>query len=47
MKSTIESLCTCYERSQAHVSEDRNRRQALGELDRVVDKLKVGDAVNF
>ncbi|MCL4519715.1 MAG: transcription initiation factor IIB [Thaumarchaeota archaeon] len=45
MKSTIERLRTWDGRSQVHASEDRNRRQAFSELDRLVDKLNVGDAV--
>ncbi|MHB8701797.1 MAG: transcription initiation factor IIB [Nitrososphaerales archaeon] len=45
MKATIERLRTWDGRSQVHASEDRNRRQAFSELDRLVDKLSVNDAV--
>ena len=45
MKATIERLRTWDGRSQVHESADRNRRQAFSELDRMVDKLNVGDAV--
>ncbi|MHB8568571.1 MAG: TFIIB-type zinc ribbon-containing protein, partial [Nitrososphaerales archaeon] len=41
MKATIERLRTWDGRSQVHASEDRNRRQAFSELDRLVDKLSV------
>ena len=45
MKSTIERLRTWDGRSQVHASDDRNRRQAFSELDRLVDKLNVGGVV--
>ncbi len=45
MKATIERLRTWDGRSQVHESVDRNRRQAFSELDRLVDKLNVNDAV--
>ena len=45
MKVTIERLRTWDGRSQVHESQDRNRRQAFSELDRMVDKLNVNDAV--
>ena len=45
MKSTIERLRTWDSRSQVHEPEDRNFRQAFNELDRLKDKLAVGDAV--
>jgi transcription initiation factor TFIIB len=45
MKATIERLRTWDGRTQIHESIDRNRRQAFSELDRLVDKLKVNDAV--
>ena len=45
MKATIERLRTWDGRTQIHESVDRNRRQAFSELDRLVDKLKVNDAV--
>jgi len=45
MKATIERLRTWDGRSQVHESADRNRRQAFSELDRLVDKLNVNDAV--
>ncbi len=45
MKGTIERLRTWDGRSQVHESADRNRRQAFSELDRLVDKLNVSDAV--
>jgi transcription initiation factor TFIIB len=45
MRATVERLRTWDGRSQVHESIDRNRRQAFGELDRLVDKLKVNDAV--
>jgi transcription initiation factor TFIIB len=45
MKATIERLRTWDGRSQVHESVDRNRRQAFSELDRLVDKLSVNDAV--
>ena len=45
MKATVERLRTWDGRSQVHESADRNRRQAFSELDRMVDKLNVNDAV--
>ncbi|MGI0092049.1 MAG: transcription initiation factor IIB [Nitrososphaerales archaeon] len=45
MKATIERLRTWDGRSQVYESVDRNRRQAFNELDRLVDKLRVNDAV--
>ena len=45
MKRTIERLRTWDGRSKVHESVDRNRRQAFSELDRLVDKLNVNDAV--
>lgn len=45
MKSTIERLRTWDSRSQVHEPVDRNFRQAFSELDRLKDKLTVGDAV--
>ena len=45
MKSTIERLRTWDSRSQVHEPIDRNFRQAFRELDRLKDKLAVGDAV--
>jgi len=45
MKSTIERLRTWDSRSQVHEPIDRNFRQAFSELDRLKDKLAVGDAV--
>ena len=45
MKSTIERLRTWDNRSQVHEPVDRNFRQAFSELDRLKDKLAVGDAV--
>ena len=45
MKGTIERLRTWDGRTQVHESEDRNRRQAFSELDRLVDKLNVNDVV--
>ena len=45
MKSTIERLRTWDSRSQVHEPVDRNYRQAFSELDRLKDKLGVGDAV--
>ena len=44
-RATIERLRTWDGRSQLHEPEDRNRRQAFSELDRMVDKLNVNDAV--
>ena len=45
MKSTIERSRTWDSRSQVHEPVDRNFRQAFSELDRLKDKLAVGDAV--
>ena len=45
MKNTIERLRTWDSRSQVHESIDRNFRQAFSELDRLKDKLTVGDSV--
>lgn len=45
MKSAIERLRTWDSRSQVHEPVDRNFRQAFSELDRLKDKLAVGDAV--
>ena len=45
MKSTIERLRTWDNRSQVHEPVDRNFRQAFSELDRLKDKLAVGDSV--
>jgi len=45
MRSTIERLRTWDSRSQVHESVDRNFRQAFSELDRLKDKLAVGDSV--
>ncbi len=45
MRGTIERLRTWDGRSQVHESVDRNKRQAFTELDRLVDKLNVNDAV--
>ena len=45
MRSTIERLRTWDNRSQVHEPVDRNFRQAFSELDRLKDKLAVGDAV--
>ena len=45
MKVTIERLRTWDGRSQVHEPIDRNLRQAFSELDRLADKLSVGDAV--
>ena len=45
MKSTIERLRTWDSRSQVHEPVDRNFRQAFSELDRLKDKLAVGDSV--
>ena len=41
MKSTIERLRTWDSRSQAHQPVDRNLRQALGELNKLKDKVSV------
>ena len=45
MKVTIERLRTWDGRSQVHEPVDRNLRQAFSELDRLADKMSVGDAV--
>ena len=45
MRSTIERLRTWDNRTQVHEPVDRNYRQAFSELDRLKDKLAVGDAV--
>ena len=45
MKSTIERLRTWDSRSQVHEPTDRNFRQAFSELDRLKDKLAIGDPV--
>ena len=45
MKNTITRLRTWDSRSQSHVSEDRNLRQALTELNRLKDKLAVSSNV--
>ncbi len=45
MKSSIERLRTWDSRTQAHTSADRNLRQALNEMDKIKDKLALGDAV--
>ncbi|MDG6994700.1 MAG: transcription initiation factor IIB [Nitrososphaerota archaeon] len=45
MRGTIERLRTWDGRSHANEYEDRNRRQAFSELDRMVDKLNLSDAV--
>ncbi|MCP8309791.1 MAG: transcription initiation factor IIB [archaeon] len=45
MRATIERLRTWDSRSQVHEPVDRNLRQAFSELDRLADKLNVGDAV--
>ena len=45
MKSTIERLRTWDNRSQVHEPVDRNYRQAFSELDRLKDKLGLGDTV--
>ncbi len=42
---TIERLRTWDNRSQVHEPVDRNFRQAFSELDRLKDKLAVGDAI--
>ena len=46
MKSTIERLRTWDSRSQVHEPVDRNFRQAFSELDRLKDKLAVGERSN-
>ena len=45
MKSSIERLRTWDSRSQAHSSSERNLRQALNEMDKLREKLALGDAV--
>ena len=45
MRSTIERLRTWDNRSQAHLPVDRNLRQALGELNRLKDKLTISSSV--
>ncbi len=45
MKTTITRLRTWDSRSQSQVSEDRNLRQALNELDRLKDKLSLSSNV--
>ena len=45
MRTQIERLRTWDGRSQVHESADRNRRQAFGELKRLVDKLNVNALV--
>ena len=45
IRSTIERLRTWDGRSQVHEPVDRNLRQAFSELDRLADKLSVGDNV--
>jgi len=45
MKSSIERLRTWDSRSQAHSSSERNLRQALNEMDKLRDKLALGEAV--
>jgi transcription initiation factor TFIIB len=45
MKTTFDRLRTWDGRSQVHEPVDRNLRQAFSELDRLADKLSVGDAV--
>ncbi len=45
MKSAIGRLRTWDSRSQVHEPVDRNFRQAFSELDRLKDKLAIGDAV--
>ncbi|AFS81374.1 transcription factor TFIIB cyclin-related protein [Candidatus Nitrosopumilus koreensis AR1] len=45
MKSTIERLRTWDSRSQAHEPQDRNLRQALGELTRIKDKIALSTNV--
>lgn len=45
MKTSIERLRTWDSRTQAHSSSDRNLRQALNEMDKLKDKLALGDAV--
>ncbi|MEM0030648.1 MAG: hypothetical protein QXN32_07005, partial [Candidatus Nitrosocaldus sp.] len=45
IRSTIERLRTWDSRSQVHEPLDRNFRQAFSELDRLKDKLAVGESV--
>ena len=45
MKSSFDRLRVWDSRSQVNESSDRNLRQAFSELDRLADKLSVGDAV--
>lgn len=45
MRSTIERLRTWDNRTQVHEPADRNYRQAFSEMDRLKDKLAIGDAV--
>ena len=45
MKSTMTRLRTWDSRSQVHESQERNFRQAFGELGRIKDKLALSDAV--
>ena len=45
MKSTIERLRTWDNKSQIHQSDNRNFQQAFSELDKLKDKLTVGDPV--
>jgi len=45
MKSTITRLRTWDSRSQSHVSEDRNLKQALTDLNRLKDKLAISSSV--
>lgn len=45
MKQQFERLRTWDRRSKVHTSADRNLRQAFGELDRLAEKINVGDAV--
>ncbi len=45
MKSTLERLRTWDKRSQVHTPAERNLRQAMMELDRLSEKLKVSDSV--
>jgi transcription initiation factor TFIIB len=45
MKSTITRLRTWDSRSQTHKADDRNLRQALGELNNLKDKLTISSSV--
>jgi len=45
MKNSIQRLRIWDSRTQAHSSADRNLRQALNEMDKIKDKLALGDAV--